>query len=181
MVVITMAQIEKEYAAALFALAAENGCERKFSESLAQVSEVFSENPEYAEFLSSPSVSGRERVNALEQAVGEFVLEYVLSFLSLLCERRRIGSFEGCRREYDRLLREAEKRSTAFVTSAAELTEAQKAELKKRLEKLSGHSVDMNFSVDTELIGGIVVKMDDKLFDGSLKKRLQEIKEAIDS
>ena len=39
----------------------------------------------------------------------------------------------------------------------------------------------MNFSVDTELIGGIVVKMDDKLFDGSLKKRLQEIKEAIDS
>ena len=76
---------------------------------------------------------------------------------------------------------EAEKRSTAFVTSAAELTEAQKSELKKRLEKLSGHSVDMNFSVDTELIGGIVVKMDDKLFDGSLKKRLQEIKEAIDS
>ena len=95
MVVIAMAQIEKEYAAALFALAAENGCERKFSESLAQVSEVFSENPEYAEFLSSPSVSGRERVNALEQAVGEFVPEYVLSFLSLLCERRRIGSFRG--------------------------------------------------------------------------------------
>ena len=59
--------------------------------------------------------------------------------------------------------------------------EIQKSDLKNKLEKLSGNSVDMEFSVDTKLIGGIVVKMDDKLFDGSLKKRLQEIKEAIDS
>ncbi len=176
-----MGQIEKEYAAALFMLAAESGCEREISESLAQVSSVFSENPEYTEFLSSPSVPGKERVHSLEQALGAYVPEYVLSFLSLLCERRRIGGFEGCREEYDKLLREAEKRSTAFVTSAAELTEVQKADLKDRLEKLSGQSVDMEFSVDTELIGGIVVKLDDKLFDGSLKKRLQEIKETIDS
>lgn len=88
---------------------------------------------------------------------------------------------KAARKEYDKLLRESEKRSTAFVTSAAELTEIQKSDLKNKLEKLSGNSVDMEFSVDTKLIGGIVVKMDDKLFDGSLKKRLQEIKEAIDS
>ncbi len=176
-----MTQIEKEYAAALFMLAAENGCEKEISGSLAQVSEIFSANPEYTEILSSPAVPGKERIYALEQALGSAVPEYVLSFLSLLCERRRIGSFEGCRKEYDKLLRESEKRSTAFVTSAAELTEIQKSDLKNKLEKLSGNSVDMEFSVDTKLIGGIVVKMDDKLFDGSLKKRLQEIKEAIDS
>jgi len=171
-----MTQIEKEYAAALFMLAAENGCEKEISGSLAQVSEIFSANPEYTEILSSPAVPGKERIYALEQALGSAVPEYVLSFLSLLCERRRIGSFEGCREEYDKLLRESEKRSTAYVTSAAELTD-----LKNKFEKLSGNSVDMEFSVDTKLIGGIVVKMDDKLFDGSLKKRLQEIKEAIDS
>lgn len=96
-------------------------------------------------------------------------------------QNRRIDQFESFREEYDRLLRESEKSSIAQVTSAVPLTDAQKKKLSDKLETVTGRSVTLVCNVDRSIIGGITVKFDDTLLDGSLKRRLHDVKSVMAS
>ena len=81
---------------------------------------------------------------------------------------------------YMMLYRQSKNISTAKVKSAVERTATEKKQLVQKLEKMSGNKVIVDYSIDKKLLGGMVVYMDDKVIDGSVKRRLQEIKEVID-
>lgn len=174
-----MAQVTNEYAQALFELAAESGMTEEVSSALESVSAVMRENPEYLDFLSSPNISKSERIAAIEQAFGGKTPEYVVSFLSLMCERERIRSLEECITEYRQLCDAANKISTAEVRSAVELSDGQKAALVEKLEKICGNRVVLDCKTDKTLIGGMVVELDGRIIDGSLKHKLRELKEVM--
>lgn len=174
-----MAQVINEYAQALFELALESGATEEFSSALDTVLTVMNENPEYLDFLSSPNIPKSERTAAIEQAFSENTPEYVVSFLLLLCERGRIRNLEECISEYKRLCDVAGKISVAEVKSAIELTEAQKDALKAKLEKLCGNGVVLSCHIDESLLGGVVVEIDGKVIDGSIKHKLHELKEVM--
>ena len=174
-----MAQVIKEYAAALFELAQETGSVREIGMALDDVWSLMKENPEYLDFLSSPNIPKSERISALEQAFTGSVPEYVVSFLSLLCDRGRVRSLEECISEYRQLCDAADKISVADVESAVELTEVQKDALIRKLEKICGNKVVLNCSVNKELLGGMVVSVDGRVIDGSVKHRLHELKEVM--
>lgn len=174
-----MAQVIKEYAAALFELAQETDSVQAISDSLDTVLAVFEENPEYMDFLSSPNIPKSERIAAIEQAFTGSVPEYVVSFLSLFCERGRIRSLKECISEYRQLCDAANKISVADVASAVELTEAQKSALTAKLEKICGNTVVLNCTVDESLLGGMVVSVDGRVIDGSVKRKLHELKEVM--
>lgn len=175
-----MTQMSKEYAAALFMLAKENNTEKEILEALKTVSHVFTENPEYVDFLASPSIPKNERIDALEKAFSQMLPEYALSFVEILCERSHIRSFNDCVKEYEELYNFSIQVCEARVTSAVELTDDEKLKLTRKLEKVSGKTLHLNCSVDESILGGIIVEMDGKIMDGSLKHRLQEVKEVID-
>lgn len=175
----TMSQVIKEYAVALFDLATETDSVQGIGEALDTVQSVFEENPEYKDFLSSPNIPKSERINAIEQAFSGNVPEYVVSFLSLLCDRGRIRSLEECISEYKQLCDAANKISVADVASAVELSDAQKAALVRKLEKICGNTVILNCTTDKSLLGGMVVSVDGKVIDGSIKHRLHELKEVM--
>lgn len=174
-----MTQTSKEYAAALFLLAKETGMEKEISDALAGVLQVFRDNPDYIELLAAPGIPKRERAGAVEQALTGAVPEYVVSFIQMLCERGHIRSLEACVREYERLVQESKHISTAQVVSAVPLTEEEKERLERKLQALSGHSVILECSLDESLMGGLVVQMDGRVLDGSLKHRLHEVKEVM--
>ena len=174
-----MAEMNKEYGEALFALAKELGKENEYAIALECVTEVFSGNPEYIDFLSSPGIALEERLDALEKAFESAVPENIISFMQLLCERGRIRSIAGCAEEYKKLLDVQNSVSTACVTSAVELTEEEKEKLKDKLEVKCGHSVILECTTDKSIMGGIMVEIDGKLIDGSLKNRLLEVKDVI--
>ena len=69
--------------------------------------------------------------------------------------------------------------SNAKVTSAVELNETEKASLKEKLEKKSGHKIIIEYSVDKSIIGGLIVEMDGKIMDSSLRKHLKDVKDVI--
>lgn len=172
-------QRSKEYGEALFALAAEcNACD-EYNEALDTVTDVFKENPEYADFLASPAIPKAERLDALNTAFSGHVPEHIVSFLSILCERGRIREFRECVKEYKALFDASKNISLAKVVSAAPLTESQKEKLQIKLEKLSGHTVVLDCSVDKSLLGGLIIETDGKTIDGTLKRRLYEVKEVI--
>lgn len=167
------------YAEALFMLAREENSLEVFSESLESVAKAFSENPDYIRFLQSPNIPKRERISALEEAFGGRINGHILSFLQLLCEHGKIADFDECHNEFERLKKWAENTATAKVLSAVELSEVQKASLKAALEKRTGKAVVLETAVDSSLLGGLVVEIDGKLLDGSIKRNLSDIKEVI--
>ena len=140
---------------------------------------VFSNTPEYIDFLSSPSIPLQERLDAINEAFASSIPENVVSFIKLLCEKGRIRSLLGCIDEYKKLLDVQNSISTAYVKSAVELTDEEKEKLKDKLEVKCGHAIVLECSVDQSLMGGIVVEIDGKIIDGSLKNRLYEVKDVI--
>lgn len=175
-----MTQTGKEYAEALFALARETGSEAEFSQALDQILTCFQENPQYGELLSSPEIPSEERKELLTKAFGGETPEYVLSFLMLLCEHRRVRALEECVKEYQALYQIYQSVVRAKITSAVSLTENEKSVLMAKLRALSGKEIEPEYIVDASLLGGVVVEMDGKRIDGSLRRKLKDLKEVID-
>ena len=174
-----MTEMSKEYATALFMLGCELGAEKEYAAALNDIYAAFEESPEYVDFLSSPSIPVKERLDAIEQAFVSAVPENVLSFLQLLCEKGRIRGFSDCVVEYKRLLEFSQQISVANVVSAVALNEDEVQRLKTKLEKMCGHTVKISCSVDESILGGMIVDLDGKVMDGSLRNRLHEVKDVI--
>ncbi len=174
-----MMEMSKEYGMALYMLAKENNSEKEFAKSLEQVVHIFKKNPEYIELLSTPSISKEERVEIIELAFGKTMPEHIVSFLKLLCERGRIRQLYECVEEYNGLLEEDMKISVAKVVSCVELTKIEKDRLKKRLEKVTGRKVTLECEIDEKVLGGLVVYVDGKVIDGTLRHRLDEMKDVM--
>lgn len=174
-----MTQMSKEYATALFMLACESGQENEYALALGSVLDIFNQNNEYITFLASPAVPMQERVDALGKVFEDSIPEHVLSFIQLLCENGRINAFSDCVKEYKKLLDASKRVSVAKVKSSVALDETEKERLKTKLEKLNGNTVVLDCSVDESLMGGIVVEIDGKIVDGSLRHRLYDVKEVM--
>ena len=174
-----MTNLALEYATALFMLACEKGKQKEYGAALEEVREAFSDSPEYLPFLSSPAIPMGERLSAIRAAFAESVPEDVLSYLLLLCEKGRIVHFGESVTEYGKLLFALEHTSDALVTSATELSDDEKQRLVQALEKRSGGKVNVTYEVDASLLGGLVVAIDGKILDGSVRDRLERVKEVI--
>ena len=169
----------REYASALFTLAMEEGIQEEYGEALETVKTVFSENSEYIDFLNSFSIPKTERIDAIEEAFGKSIPEHIVSFVKLLCEKDRITEFFDCVAIYNELLDMSENISVAKITSSVELTDTEKEKLKKKLEKTYNKTVVLDLKVDKSLVMGVVVEIDGKIIDGSIKKSLSDIKDVI--
>lgn len=174
-----MSKINSEYAKALFMLAMENESVTEYGKALDFVSAAFHVNPVYIEFLNAPAISVKERLNALENVFSGTIPNNVLLFLKLLCKKRNIGGFFDCVEQYKSLANNFINVSKAEITSAALLNEKEKTALKEKLERLSGHTVITEYTIDKSILGGIIVEMDGKVIDSSLKKHLKDVKDVI--
>ena len=167
------------YAEALFMLAREENLIDEFYENLKIVKGIFIENPEYLQFLSTPSIPKSERTAALSQAFEGKIDKHVLSFLQLLCEHGKAESFDECVVEYEHLREFASGTTNAVVKTAVELSETQKSSLIKRLERRTGKAVTLKTVIDESLLGGVQVEIDGELLDGSVKNNLKRAREVI--
>lgn len=173
-----MKETIREYAQALFMIAMEQKKVDEYSDILKQIRLLFEENKEYAEFLSSPALPLSERLSAIDEAFGSYP-EEIASFLKLLCENGHIKEIIECVKEFIFMENALEKSIPADVYSSVPLTDEQKEKLVKKLENKLGKTVLATFTEDKSLIGGIKIVMEDEVLDGSLEKRLKDLKEVI--
>ena len=174
-----MNDVAKEYGAALFLLACEENQKKEYEAALNTVKTSFLEHPDFLELLNSPALSMAERLSVIDTVFAENLPQRVLSFLKLLCEKGRISCFFRAAEEYEALLATSEMVYNARVTSATELTDAEKKKLIQKLEQMQGGKVEAEYFTDKALLGGLTVEMDGKILDGSLRHRLGEIKEVM--
>lgn len=175
-----MAERNNAYAEALFEIASETGKTDRIAEGLTLLTELFDQNPEYTELLSSPAVPRSERESLIHAALDGAVEEDLISFLLLLCEGRHLGELAECAAEYQELYRYSQRTAVADVRSAVALTQDEQVRLRERLEKISGKSVTLRCTVDPALLGGITVNLDGTVYDGSIRRRMDDMKKVME-
>lgn len=174
-----MSAISKEYAGALFSLVKESGKLDEVYTALKQLGEIFAENKEYFYLLSSPAIEKTERISMLNSAVGGIMPELLNSFLAVLVTNGHINEFFECEKDFYSLYEEEKNLVTAYVRTAAPLSDDDIKRLTEKLSAISKKNVSLQIEVDTTLIGGIVAEIDGKVYDGSLKQKLKTAKEVM--
>lgn len=173
-----MTQASKEYAAALFSIALEKQCVRPWADAVGEMAECLREYPAYCDLLTSPEIPAEER-ESLMRAAFAGTPEEILRLAALMIQRGRAWEIPDTADRFRQLADEAEKHKTARVVSAAPLTEAEKERLIKRLAGDTGAKITLSCETDPALLGGMLVEIDGRVIDGTLRTKLRELKEVI--
>ena len=174
-----MTEMSKSYADALFSLALETNTVFETLMTLKEVRDGLYATEGALDLLASPSIPKDERCAVLEKAFGDVQPEHVMSFVGVLVQHGHIRELDDCLEAYTQLHDEHCKLSTAYVTSAVKLTADEQAKLIDKLSRKLNRTIHLECAVDPSLLGGLVVQIDGKVIDGSLKHRLHEIKEVM--
>jgi len=170
----------ERYARALFSLASDQGRVADVGEELATLVEAMRQVPALRDVLVRPLHPAKERRAAL-RAVGERIglSPLMLNFCSFLIDQRRTRDIEAIHERYVRLAEEAAGRVRGEVISAAPLDGGQLERLRTALARQTGRSVDLEVRVDPALLGGVVARVGDLVFDGSLRTQLAQLRASL--
>ncbi len=169
------------YASALFALAAEQRQTGEVAAALKDVSEMIAESPDLRQLVRSPVFSAEQQTKAFAAVLQKAgIAGIAANFVRLVASKRRLFALPDMIRGYNQLYDAARGLTRAEVTSAAPLSDEQIAALKEQLRgKTSGQDVEVSVKVDPALIGGLVVKLGSRMVDGSLRTKLNAIRNAM--
>ena len=167
-------QVSRRYARALFELEQEGAKNRAALEKLAAVAAV----GDVQDVLGNPNYAASLKASVLEKAAGSLPAE-MKRLVSLLCERGKAELLPEIDALFEQMMRQAESEVEAEVVSAVKLSEAQKKNLAKVLGDISGRSVRLHVSEDKSILGGLVVRIGDRLIDYSVRSRLEALKRAM--
>lgn len=171
--------VARRYAQALYEIAVEKNALDAMEEELKSVSEVVRGEQVIQRILNHPQIAAVEKREVLKQLFEGRVSETTLNFLYLIIDRNREAYLSDIVVEYTHLANVARNMVDAEVVSARELDEAQKEELAKVLNRLAGKEVSPEYRVDASLIGGLLVRIGDKVIDGSVKHKLETLKQRL--
>jgi F-type H+-transporting ATPase subunit delta len=172
-------RVVRRYASALFNAAAREDVVDRVESDLGLVSYAAETSPGLMSALRSPVVTTEVKRGVLHDLFADKVHPITLSYLYLLVEKRREEALTATENEYLTLAEEARGIITAHVTTAARLTEDAEAHLMAAISQLTGKSVRLDKTVDHSLIGGVTLRIGDRVIDGSIKGQLEAIKERL--
>ena len=129
--------------------------------------------------LANPAIPIERRLQALDAIVGDRVTEKTANLVRLLLKRGRIEDLPRVAAEFRRLDDDRQGITHATATSATELTQGEVRQLTARLEQSTGGRIALDFEVDPSLLGGLVVRVGDRLIDGSVRGRLERLRNQL--
>jgi len=171
--------LARRYTKALFQLARDGGQEDAVGVEVAQFYADYSKSA-LQQVLTNPAFAVDTRKQILNQvAQSQKLSSLTVRFLSLLLERDRLGHLTGIVNCYRRLLNEARGRVDAKVISATALEPVMVERVRAQLRSISGKEVILQQVVDAELLGGLQVELEGKIYDGSVRTQLEKMKQRI--
>jgi len=175
-----LAGVAGRYASALFDLAGEENKHAEVEADLAKFSRLLDESDDLRRLTRSPVISVREQASALAKLLEKAGFGALTSnFLMLLARNRRLFVVSDVIAAFRALAAMSRGETTAEVTSAVTLNEAQLTTLKDTLKASIGKDVQLSAKVDPTLIGGLVVKVGSRMIDSSLRTKLAGLKSAL--
>src|SRR6056297_3157475 len=166
-------QLGRTYASALLgAASAADTVEAVLDDLRGVVDEALAGNPAFAAALQSPQISAEEKTRVLERVFGEQVHPLLLRFLKVMAQRQRLYYLPAIRRAAENLYDEHLGRVVAEVRTAVPLDDGLRSQTAERLEGVLAKRVRLQEVVDETVLGGLVVRVGDTVFDGSVSGQL---------
>ena len=171
--------VSRRYAAAVFNQSKAAGTLKETAADLAVVSDMLVANKALAGMIAHPLVTLSRKKTVLSAAFSDKVSVATMGFLNLLADKRRMGLLGDAKREFDELLRAHSNIVAATATTAVPLSAAQLVALEQALELRTGKDIELTASVDPSLMGGILVRIGDTVLDGTVKGKLDRLREQL--
>jgi F-type H+-transporting ATPase subunit delta len=166
-----------QYANALADIALAQGAAEPAVKQLADFAAAYEESAELRTFLASPAVDLQAKHGVIEKLVARMGASRIIrNFLFLIADNHRTHILLEIVAAFQQVVRQREGLAEAEISSAVEMSAAQKAEMAKTLERLTGKKIETKYSLDPALLGGAVVRIGDTIYDGSLRSRLNEMR-----
>jgi F-type H+-transporting ATPase subunit delta len=171
--------IARNYASALFELGERLGQTEPFADLIAGVATAMLTEPKIRTAIESPRVPKPVKQRLLEDALREFAPPQFLRFLGAVVKRGRQALLPMISDQYTAFVDEKLNRLRAGVTLAREPDEALQEAVRVRLSEVTGKEVIPHFRTDPSILGGLVLRVGDRIIDGSLRRRMLTLKRQL--
>lgn len=166
-----------QYANALADIALEQGAAEPVLKQLSEFGAAFAESAELRTFLAAPGLSREAKHGVIEKLAARMGASKIIrNFLFVMIDNQRTPLLPGILEAFQQVLQRRQGVAEAEVSSAVNLSEAQKTQLRQTLERLTGKKIQARYALEPELLGGAVVRIGDTIYDGSLRSRLNEMR-----
>jgi F-type H+-transporting ATPase subunit delta len=166
----------KSYAEALFQVARAEETLNRVEEELTRLNKSLDSNAELREFLSNPQIASDGKKSAFSQIFGGKISPITLHWMNMVVDQGRQRRLPMIIEAFLTLAQEAREKITAEVITSIPLSEDLAKRLEQELSKATKKRVFLKPIVDDSILGGVIVKIENKVIDGSVKHRLEEIR-----
>ena len=177
-----MPLVEKRYAEALIKTSNNENSLDNMQRDLDQVYDVISNNEELNKLLNNASIKSLDKKSVLEKIFSTQIEPITMNFLKLLVDKGRIKNLKEIKSEFSILADELRRYLNIDVITAMEIDNKQLEEIGEKFKKqYNSKAVKVNHKVDPEIIGGVIVKIGDRMIDASIKGKLDNMLDALNS
>lgn len=170
------ATIARNYAEALLTLAGKADDAAGWGKMIRDLANGVEQDPKLKLFLESPKISEAQKTDLFSKALGDSVPRHFLRFLQTLVRKRRQMLIPEIAQEYETLLDAHEGRVHANVTVARAASAVDEARIAEQLSRVVGKKVVPHMNVNPAILGGLVVRIGDTVMDGSVRRRLANLR-----
>ena len=168
--------VSATYGDALFELAVSQNKVDELYEEAQAVRKSFIDNGELMELLNHPKIVREEKVSVIENIFGKFVSKEMTGFLVTIVDKDRSAFIPEILEYFIGKIKEYKRIGVAYVTTPMELTDNSKKKIVDKLLKTTNYrEFEMNYAVDKSLIGGMVIRIGDRVVDSSIKHKLESL------
>ena len=172
--------VARRYGAALADVVLKTGETEIVKTELAQWASMIEANPELYDAVSNPSIAHSQKEKVLESLIERTrPSRTTANFIRVLLQNNRLTAVSAISERFALELEERRDIVSAEIISARQLAANEQSELKSQLEKVTGKSVNMEFRIDENLIGGVVTRIGSTVYDGSIRTKLNTLKEQL--
>lgn len=172
--------ISKTYGEAIFELAVSENKTDVFTEEIEVILKVLKENPEFSAIMNHPQILKEEKLQVIETVFKGRISDELTGFIRLVVEKDRYGQIQEIMQFFLDEVKKLKGIGVAFISSALPLREEQKKEIERKLlETTVFREMEMHYQVDGKLIGGLVIRIGDRVVDSSIRTKLTELERQL--
>jgi F-type H+-transporting ATPase subunit delta len=172
-------EIVRGYAEALFNVVRAEGELDRVEDELFRFGKILESNHELKQALSDQSMEREQRAKILEELLADKVSPHTLGLLTFIVGQGRARQLPQILEEVSELAARARQSVVAEVRSAVPLDEKQRKDLASALSQATGKNVEVKVLIDPSVVGGVVAKVGDTVIDGTVKRRLEQLREQV--
>lgn len=172
--------ISKTYGDALFELGKENSLLDDLYNEMKIVKSCVLESKEFLNLINQPKITKEEKKKIMRDTFEGKLSKEMIGFLLIVLEKDRFNSIEDILDYFEASYKEYKKIGVVYITSASDLSKSQKDKIEKKLLATTKYeSFEAHYNVDKEIIAGVKIRIGDKVVDGSVKTRIDQMSKRL--